>query len=351
MALKQQISDRVDVVRARRPVIDHLVRTVKHYGDTEGNMQAGAVTYFGFLSFFPMLAIAFAAVGYVARIYPDAKQDLIDAMNEVLPRMVGGAPGQVSLSAIEDAAATAAGLGLLVLLYTGLGWLSALRDSLLTVFEKPADERPNVVIGKLRDLMTLVLIGVVLLLSVAVTGIVTSFSTDILDWLGLGNGLDRLLDGMSIVVGLLTSMVLFFAVFRLLADPDLPRRSLWSGALLGAIGFELLKWASTFLLAATSRSPAFQAFGIALVLLVWINYFSRIVLYAAAWAHTSASARQVRDQAAAEEAARIAASRLDLVKAPAPVGADSGSSFGKAFAAGGLTALGLVTIIRKRKQS
>ena len=39
--------------------------------------------------------------------------------------------------------------------------------------------------------------------------------------------------------------------------------------------------------AATSpgvSSPAFQAFGIALILLVWIHYFARVLLYAAAWA-------------------------------------------------------------------
>ena len=39
----------------------------------------------------------------------------------------------------------------------------------------------------------------------------------------------------------------------------------------------------------------FQAFGIALILLVWINYFSRVVVLAAAWAHTSPEARAIRD--------------------------------------------------------
>jgi membrane protein len=48
----------------------------------------------------------------------------------------------------------------------------------------------------------------------------------------------------------------------------------------------VLKEASTFLLGLTQKSQAFQAFGITLILLVWINYFSRVVLYAAAWAHT-----------------------------------------------------------------
>ena len=37
-------------------------------------------------------------------------------------------------------------------------------------------------------------------------------------------------------------------------------------------------------IAHTSDQPAFQAFGVALVMVVWINYFSRIVMLGAAWA-------------------------------------------------------------------
>lgn len=51
-----------------------------------------------------------------------------------------------------------------------------------------------------------------------------------------------------------------------------------------AVGFELLKQASTWLLGMTARRPAFQAFGIALILLVWIYDFSRALLFAASWA-------------------------------------------------------------------
>ena len=89
------------------------------------------------------------------------------------------------------------------------------------------------------------------------------------------------------MLGFGANVLLFFTMFVLLAEPRTPRRSLWSGALLGAVGFEVLKQLSGRLFAATQGSPAFQAFGIALILLVWINYFSRVVLYAAAWAHTS----------------------------------------------------------------
>ena len=83
-------------------------------------------------------------------------------------------------------------------------------------------------------------------------------------------------------------------MFRLLAAPDLPKRAMWSGALLGAVGFEILKQISGLLIRVTQGNPAFQVFGLALILLVWINYFSRVILYAASWAWTHPRARAGR---------------------------------------------------------
>ena len=84
-------------------------------------------------------------------------------------------------------------------------------------------------------------------------------------------------------------------MFRLLAAPDdVPLRAMWSGALLGAVGFEILKQVSSLLIRSTQGQPAFQVFGLALILVVWINYFSRVVLYAASWAWTHPLAREQR---------------------------------------------------------
>ena len=56
-------------------------------------------------------------------------------------------------------------------------------------------------------------------------------------------------------------MVLFYGFFRLLAEPDLPSKALWSGALLGALGFEVLKRVSSFLLAVTKGRRASRRSG------------------------------------------------------------------------------------------
>ena len=149
-------------------------------------------------------------------------------------------------------------------------------------------------LGKLRDLMSLVIIGVTLVLSVAVTGLVSGFARLLLDAVGLDATLAPLLLVLSWVLGFAANVLLFFTLFKLLAQPHTPSGSLWSGALLGAVGFEVLKRLSFLLLGSTQESPAFQVFGIALILVVWIYYFSRVVMYAAAWAHTAPAARDRR---------------------------------------------------------
>ena len=286
---KDRLTRKVGEVRERYAFVDRVLAMLGHYGDVNGGAQAGAVTYFGFLSFFPILALAFFAVGVLAHVYPDARQQLTIAIGRVLPGIVGNEPGEISLSTFEKNANAVGVIGLVGLLYSGLGWLDAMRTALDVMFCLPKHERPNLVIGKLIDLGALILIGVTLVVSVAITGAVTQLSGDILSAFGVDPTSTAPFVALKVIAHLLAvaaTMFLLLAMFRLLANPHVPRRALLEGALLGAVGFELLKVLADYLIALTKNSPSFQAFGIALILVVWINYFSRLVMYAAAWAQT-----------------------------------------------------------------
>jgi len=285
---------RLQQLRRDQPWLDRVIRTQEHYGNVQAGQQAGAVTYFGFLSVFPVLALAVFVVGILAHVYADANDTLTDAINEVMPGLIGSGNGQLSLDSVQQFSGWAAVFGVLGVLYAGLGWLSGLRTALEVVFEVPAKARPNFVVGKLRDLVTLAILGITLLVAVALTGFVRGFSAEVLEFLELSDDLGWLVVIVTIVLGLAANMLLFYALFVLLGSPEMPRRPLWEGALLGAIGFEVLKLLSDFLIGATRGQPAAQAFGIALILVVWIHYFSLVVLYAAAFAHVSPAARALR---------------------------------------------------------
>ena len=350
------IKKRLTALRERYPGFDHVLRMQEHYGRVKAVQQAGAVTYFAFLSFFPILALSFFVVGIVSNVYPEARANLITAIDSVLPNIVGEGEGEISLESIRSFSGLAGVLGVLGVLYSGLAWVSALRDALLIVFETPVRERPSFIAGKLRDLTTLVVIGLVLIVSVAVAGFVSGFSTAILEWLTLDEDFAWMVRLIALVLGLLANTVLFFSIFKLLSEPEPPRRSLWQGALLGAVGFEVLKQISTLLLASTKNQPAFQAFGIALILVVWINYFSRLLLYAATWSYTTVEARTLRESEADEPAPMqgpatpaLAVRREGAVAlvAPQPVR----RTWVAPFAAGGAATLAVVAALRRKDPS
>jgi membrane protein len=335
--------------RERWPLVDHAVRTQQHYGKVNGSGLAGSVTYYAFLSFFPILALAFFVVGYISKLYPDARDNLVSAVGTLLPHILGNGDGEIRLSSVQSAAGTAGLFGAIGLLYSGLGWLSGMRSALETAFDMPRSEQPSFVIGKLRDLASLGTIGLTLLASVAVTGIVTGSSTWVLDLVGLGHDLAWIVRVLGSLVGLAANTLLFYTLFRLLARPPTPRRALWQGAVLGAIGFELLKLASTLLLASTRGKPAFQALGIALILVIWINYFSRVVMYAASWAHTSVPARAAREAEQEPAPVRKRSGSLERAATGPAEQPRHRPDPRLAFGAGAASALGLVALLRRRR--
>ncbi len=309
-------------LRRRYPLLDHVIRMQGHYTKVQGNVLAGAVTYFGFLSFFPILALAFALVGYLSIAYPDARDNLTTAVEQLLPGIISGSgkPGTISLKEIEDAKAAAGLIGFAGVLYSGLGWLSGLRAALRDAFEIPQSRNPNFVVGKAVDLATLLVIGLVLMVSVGISGAVKGLADTLISAVGLDGFVlaTPLVWSIGLALGLVASTALFFVMYRLLADPDIPPRALWQGALLGAAAFELLKLVVVNVLGGVGGST-FAPLAIAITLVVWINYFSRLVLYGAAWSMTSDLSRSVIESRRVKSDAAVAAAAVAPINAHVPV--------------------------------
>ncbi len=321
-SLKDRATSAVARLRARYRWLDHVVRMVQHYGAVNGNAQAGAVTFFGFLSFFPILALGFFVISLLAQLYPDLKDQMVVEINKLVPGVIGSDPGQIKLSTIESYSATIGIVGLVLVVYAGLGWLSGMRQALEVMFVVPRQEKPSFVIGKLRDLGTLALVGLTLTVSVALSAGVTWFSGLILGWVGIDSG--SLVPTVAVnVIGhalaIAASTVLLLTMFKLLVvESHVPRGALLRGALLGAVGFEVLKLGANLLLKQTQGNPAFQVFGVTLILLVWINYFSRLVMYAAAWAYTATVALEQRTTEAMRAPGAAFATEAAATPVPGP---------------------------------
>jgi membrane protein len=304
-----KVKARLARARARYPWFDHVMRMNEHYGNVEGNILAGAVTYFGFLSFFPVLALSFAVIGYVSIAYPGASDSLATAIEQIFPGIVSQTDqeGKISLEQIESAKAAAGVIGFVGVLYSGLGWLSGLRTALLEAFVVPDYNKPSFVKGKAVDLLVLAILGAVLVVSVGVSGVAKGLTDRIVGFLGLSGSWvgAPLVWAVGIALGLAASTLLFYVMFRVLAAPTLPSKALWQGALLGAVGFEVLKLLVVNLLGSVGGN-AFAPLAIAITLVVWINYFSRLVIYGAAWAYTAVPTSTTQVAAAEAEAVAMA---------------------------------------------
>lgn len=263
------------------------MRAYDRHAEVLGGQVAAAVTYFGFLSFFPLLALGFAVVGYLSAVYPEAREGVTAAVEDAFPSLVGTGRGQLDLTAMTGARSSAGLLGLVGLLYAGLGWVDALRDGLRRVFGTSADP-PSLVRKKLLDVVVLVLLGSALLASVLASSLATAATTDALGVVGLAAtpAATVLLKVLAVALAVVADTALFAILLSRLPGAALPWRQLRSGALLGAVGFEVLKLLGTFLVARTMANPVYATVAVVVGLLVWINLASRLLVYSAAWTAT-----------------------------------------------------------------
>ncbi|WP_067968667.1 YihY/virulence factor BrkB family protein [Nocardiopsis trehalosi] len=270
--------------RRRRPGFDHAVRAYERYADRRGDQLAAAVTYYAFLSFFPLVAIAFAAIGYLAAFEAAARAYLERAIAELLPGIAAGLP----VEQIADARIGAGIIGVVGLVYSGLGAVAAMREALHQIWLKNVADGPNIVVAKLLDTLVMVVLGAAVLASVALTSVAQAATRWLLGWVGWADSLAAVAATrvLGAAIALAVSMLVFLVLFSRLSGTRRPWRLLWRGALLAAVGFEVLKALGALLISGTLGNPVYASFAVLVGLLVWINIVLRTVLFCAAWTAT-----------------------------------------------------------------
>lgn len=239
------------------------------------------------LSFVPLLMIAFAVAGYVLFFNPSLLDQLRQSITENVPGSLAGTINPIVDQAIGQR--NAVGLvGLLGALYSGIGWMSNLREALSEQWaQRPAT--PALPKRMLFDLLSLLGLGAALVGSFAITGLASGLAATVLDLVGLGGqGWARTLLGLlGVVLGIVANWLIFLWVITQLPREHATMRSAAKAALLGAIGFEVLKQVMTYYLASVTSSPSGAVFGSLLGLLVFTFLASHFILFVTAWAATA----------------------------------------------------------------
>ncbi|SEP92486.1 membrane protein [Lentzea xinjiangensis] len=283
----------MDKWRRKYAWLDHIVRAYERFTERYGTHYAAAVTYFSVLSLVPMLMIGFAVAGFVLQSQPDLLAELRSAIAEAVPDQELSGQVNEAVNTALDSKGTVGVIGLLGAAYSGLGWMSNLRDALTAQWGHAKENLPF--FGTLwRDLLSLVGLGLAIVLSFGITAAGTGFAEQMLRWLGLENAgwAHVLLRIGTIVLSLLANWLVFLWVLSRLPRKRVGWRSALRGALAASIGFEVLKQAATIFLSFVTRSPTSAAFGSVVGVLVFANLVAQFLLFIAAW---TATARENRE--------------------------------------------------------
>jgi membrane protein len=273
--------------RRRRPWLDHLVRAYNAFNERYGNHYAAAITYFSVLSLFPLLMIGFAVMGFVLANDPVQLHNLKESITDAVPAGLDKVINDLIDEAIKSRS-TVGIIGLLTAFYSGLGWMSNLRDALTAQWGLEHKQVPF--LRRMRsDLLSLLGLGVALAISFGITAVGSSLGQDLLDALGLEHDAWAvfLLRAGTIVLSLFANWVVFLWVISRLPREKVSVRSAVRGAIAAAIGFEILKQVATIFLESVLTSPAGTLFGPIIGLLVFANLVARYLLFITAWTATA----------------------------------------------------------------
>lgn len=274
-------------LRRKYPWLDHVLRANDAFTERYGNHYAAAITYFSVLSLFPLLMVSFSIAGFVLA----GNQALLNELREGIITSAPEGLGDLLTKVVDAALESRTGvgiLGLVLALYSGLGWMTNLRDALTAQWGQEKQKLPFLS-TKLKDLLSLLGLGLALGVSFGLTAVGGALADQLLTLVGLdGESWARfVLIAITIVLALAANMLVFLWVISQLPRERVSPRSAVRGAVLAALGFEVLKQVGSIYLASVLSSPSGAIFGPIIGLLVFSNLVSRFLLFVTAWTATA----------------------------------------------------------------
>lgn len=258
-------------------------------------IYAGALAFFTVFSIAPVVILAVHVISLV--LSTEA------AMAQIMEQLQG-AIGEEAAEAVRVAVAgteidrsglvpTLIGVGAMVIGATTV--FAQLQRSLNNIWDvAPRPSRNTLfLLFKSRVLsLTIVLsIGFILLVSLLLSVILRAIMVFASDWLPVP-GIAMV--GMEAVLSISIITLLFATIFRVLPDVILSWKDVMLGALITALLFTLGRFLIAMYLANAATASTYGAAGSLVLLLLWVNYSSLILLFGAAFTRAHTEARGVR---------------------------------------------------------
>lgn len=271
------------------------VRVWNLYSRRRGPLLAAGNAYLMFFSVGAMLVAGFAIFGMVAADNQVLRDAVINLVAESTPGLIdlgdGGLATPEQLLGVSGFE-TALIISLAALLITAMGWINGLREGIRSVLGLARD-RTNPVLSKVRDLGTLIVLAVALILTSSLGVVSTATMGTLGEFLGLSSTLTGATAQVSYVLLMfLLDVAVAMVIFSLASRVQMPRPVLFLAAAFSGAGATILRFFSAYLLSGITSNALLAPFAVILGLFVWFFLLSQVYLMSAAIAAVLAADRR-----------------------------------------------------------
>jgi membrane protein len=229
---RRSVTERLDAFQREHTWANVPLAVIYKFADDQGGYLAALITYYGFISLFPLLLLLSSILGVVLRNNPHLQQQILESVLSQFP-VIGnqlGDPRQLG------GGVTAIVIGALTALDGGLGVAQATQHAMNQIWDVPRNRRPNPLVARLRSLL-LLLIGGLALIGATVLSALGSASRSYSPSLG-----EYVVSGLLIAASILVNAGVFLLAFRVsTAHERLTLRAAIPGAITAALLWQLLQ--------------------------------------------------------------------------------------------------------------
>lgn len=216
----------LDRLQRRNRVVGVVIAVVYKYLDDQGGYLSALITYYGFVSLFPLLLLMTTGLGLILAGRPDLQEQVLHSTLSQFP-VIGS---QLHQPEGLSGGTVAVVVGIVGALYGGLGVGQAVQNAMDSVWAVPRNKRPNPIWSRVRSALLLMILG-----SAAVASTVLSAVGQATGSLGVVGKF-----GLTLAAIAINGLICLVA-FRVTTARQLSYHQVWPGALAAAIIWQILQ--------------------------------------------------------------------------------------------------------------
>jgi membrane protein len=264
--------------------------------------NAGSLAFFTLFSIAPVMIVIVSVIGVFYGQEAAEGQIAVQLQETLGPEAAATVQTAIAGSSLKEGGLLASVTGVLAMLLgatTVFGQMQNSLNSIWTVAPKPSRNSILLLLRKRLTSLTIVLaVGFVMLVSLSMSVGLRILLHNVQGWLPW---YDVAFSAMDTLLSIFVASLLFATIFKVLPDVKLSWRDVALGSVITALLFTVGRVLIALYLSNTATASTYGAAGSLVLLLLWVNYSSLILLFGAAFtkAHLLARGQPIRPRSVA----------------------------------------------------